>query len=290
MAHENTDTSSISFTALYTGQVWNQNGLSAPGFATPRGKLYYHAMTPFEYIGGKLVGGNIRTFLLQRHMVIDDRVADAVENRGVTQILEIACGLSPRGTRFMERYPHLHYVEADLPEMAARKHALLEREGRLSDQHYVVDCNILARETPDAVEQVLARFDLSQPVLVITEGLVNYFNLDTIAGFWERLALALHAFPRGIYLADNYPLYDDMTFHRTLRLLGGLLGSISRSDVSFHFHSDDEARETFRQLGFQHVTIHDPAEFYERLDIPRSRGRSFVRVIEAETEKPADAG
>lgn len=288
MARDSTDTSSISFTALYTGQVWNQSGLSAPGFTTPLGRFYYHALTPFEYIGGKLVGGNIRTFLLQRHMLIDDRVADAVENRGVTQVLEIACGLSPRGTRFAERYPHITYVEADLPDMAARKHALLEREGRLSDHHYVVNCNILARETPDALEKVLADFDLSQPVLVITEGLVNYFDLETIAGFWERLALALHAFPRGIYLADNYPLYDDMSFMRTLRMLGGLLGSVSRSQVSFHFSSDARARETLTELGFQQVTIHDPADYYERLPMPRSRGRSLVRVIEAETEQPTD--
>ena len=288
MARDSTDTSSISFTALYTGQVWNQHGLSAPGFATPRGRFYYHAMTPFEYLGGKLVGGNIRTFLLQRHQVIDDRLTDAIENRGVTQVLEIACGLSPRGARFAERYPDITYVEADLPDMAARKHALLERENRLSDRHYVVECNILARETADSLERVLADFDLSQPVLVITEGLVNYFNLETISGFWERLALAMHAFPRGIYLADNYPLYDDMSFMRTLRALGTLLGSVSRSQVSFHFHSDDEARNTFRNLGFQQVTIHDPADFYDRLAIPRSRGRSFVRVIEAETEQPDD--
>jgi O-methyltransferase involved in polyketide biosynthesis len=288
MARDRTDTSSISFTALYTGQVWNQHGLSAPGFDTAGGRFYYHAMTPFEYIGGKLVGGNIRTFLLQRHQVIDDRAADAIENRGVTQVLEIACGLSPRGARLADRYPHITYVEADLPDMAARKQALLERQNRLSNRHYVVECNVLARETPDALEKVLAGLDLSQPVLVITEGLVNYFDLDTIAGFWERLALALHAFPRGLYLADNYPLYEDMAFLRTMRVLGGLLGSVSRSQVSFHFQSDDEARTTLTDLGFQRVTVHDPAAFYERLPIPRSRGRSFVRVIEAETEQPGD--
>jgi O-methyltransferase involved in polyketide biosynthesis len=288
MASDSTDTSSISFTALYTGQVWNMNGLSAPGFATPRGRLYYHAMTPFEYLGGKLVGGNIRTFLLQRHMLIDDRVRDAIENRGVDQILEIATGLSPRGARFARQYPDLHYIESDLPEMAARKRALLNREGLTSNRHYVVDCNILARETEDSLEKVLARFDLSKPVLVITEGLVNYFSLETIAGFWERLALALQAFPRGIYLADNYPLYDNMPFLRTLRMLGGLLGSVSRSQVSFHFRSDEEARNTLTGLGFDGVTVHDPADHYDRLEIPRSRGQSFVRVIEAETERPAD--
>lgn len=40
------DTSSISFTALYTGQVWVRNGLSEPFFQTRSGALLYGAMSP----------------------------------------------------------------------------------------------------------------------------------------------------------------------------------------------------------------------------------------------------
>jgi O-methyltransferase involved in polyketide biosynthesis len=287
MARNPIDTSSISFTALYTGQVWWANGLSAPGFSTRLGSFYYHALSPFEYLGGKVVGGNIRTFLLQRHQMMDHLARQAVEEHGVTQILEIACGLSPRGTRFVADYPWLHYVEADLPDMAQRKRALLDQQGRDSSRHEVVDCNILALDTEDALEKVLARLDLSQPVLVITEGLVNYFNLETISGFWSRLALALKAFPRGIYLTDNYPLYYDMPFYRTLKTLGALLGSVSRSDVTFHFGSDDEARAVFEEAGFDRLMIHNPADYYDQLDMPHSRGNPLVRVMQAITENDA---
>src|SRR5690606_26566802 len=76
--HDRLDTSSISFTALYTGHVWAANGLSAPAFHTRTGQLFYHALAPFEYLGGKLVGGNIRTFLLQRHHLIDHLVEQAI--------------------------------------------------------------------------------------------------------------------------------------------------------------------------------------------------------------------
>lgn len=146
MSARSPDTSSISFTALYTGHVWYANGLSAPAFHTRRGSVFYHALAPFEYIGGKIAGGNIRTFLLQRHHLIDHLVRDAIEQRGVRQVLEIACGLSPRGYRFRQQYPDLKYVEADLPDMAARKHRLLSAQQCLNEMHRVVPLNIFPQK------------------------------------------------------------------------------------------------------------------------------------------------
>lgn len=278
------DTSSISFTALYTGHVWYANGLSADAFHSRRGSLFYHALAPFEYVGGKLAGGNIRTFLLQRHYLIDALLTEAIEHRGVGQVLEIACGLSPRGYRMRQRYPQLHYVEGDLPDMAARKHRLLSAQHCLNDKHRVVPLNIFSTDGVDAMETVVAKcFDPSQPLLVITEGLVNYFTLDTITPFWQRLQKMLAGFNGGTYLTDNYPLLHDHPIHRTMRVLGGMLGAVSRSEVSFHFGSDEETREHFERLGFSTVGVHNPQDYYNTLPMPQSRGTPFVRVIEART-------
>lgn len=282
MNQDKTDTSSISFTALYTGHVWTANGLSAPSFHTRMGSFYYHALAPFEYIGGKLAGGNIRTFLLQRHHLIDHLVSRAIEEEGVTQVLEIACGLSPRGCRFTEKYPQLKYVEADLPDMADRKQRLLAQAAALSPQHLAVPLNVFSTEGSDSLENVIAEcFDADKPLLVITEGLVNYFDLDTINGFWERLRGCLAKQAGGIYLTDNYPLLHDHPFHRTMKVLRGLLGTVSRSQVSFHFGSDVEAKQHFENCGFAPVTVHNPKDYYATLPMPQSRGNPFVRVIEA---------
>ena len=278
------DTSSISFTALYTGHVWYANGLSTDAFHTRRGSLFYHALAPFEFVGKRLVGGDIKTFLLQRHHLIDHLAEQAIEKDGVTQVLEIACGLSPRGVRFCERFPNLKYVEADLPEMAARKHRLLAREHLLGPRHQVVPLNIFSRDSVDALETVIDHsFDRSKPLLVITEGLVNYFSTDAISPFWQRLSAALSEFTRGIYLTDNYPLLDDHPFRSTMRMLGGMLGAVSRSQVSFHFGSDEQAAEHFLAQGFTDVTVHNPIDFYSQLPIPQTRGNPFVRIIEART-------
>ena len=64
----------------------------------------------------------------------------AIEQHGVSQVIEVAAGLSARGWRFVERYgDQLTYVETDLPEMAARKRRALERIGTLSERHRVID-------------------------------------------------------------------------------------------------------------------------------------------------------
>ncbi len=284
MSARSPDTSSISFTALYTGHVWYANGLSAPAFHTRRGSAFYHALAPFEYVGGKIAGGNIRTFLLQRHHLIDHLVRDAIEQRGVRQVLEIACGLSPRGYRFRQQYPDLKYVEADLPDMAARKHRLLSGQQCLDDMHRVVPLNIFSTDGVDAMENIADKcFDRSQPLLVITEGLVNYFSLESISPFWQRLQTMLSGYAAGTYLTDNYPLFHDHPFHRTMKTLGGMLGAVSRSQVSFHFGSDQETVSHFGELGFASVTVHNPKDFYQQLPIPCSRGNPFVRVIEART-------
>ncbi len=281
MAKEPIDTSSISFTALYTGHCWAANGLSAEPFRTRLGAFYYHSLSPFEAVGKKLFGGNIRTFLLQRHHLIDHLVRNAIEQEGVTQVLEIACGLTPRGYRFTREYPQLDYLEADLPDMAERKEKLLAELPDRSDRLRVMPINAFAEEGELSVEHVAGTLDPEKPVLVITEGLVNYFDLETISGFWKHMRSVLQRFPKAIYLTDNYPLYHDHPFYRTMTVLRRMLGSVSRSRVTFHFGSDDEATEYMQGLGYDAVRVHNPRDYYDRLPIPHSRGNPFVRIIEA---------
>ena len=80
---------------------------------------------------------------------------DAIRPGHVGQVLEVAAGMSPRGWRFTERHPDLVYVEADLPDMAARKRAALERIGRPAT-HRVVELDALAATGPLSLASVAA--------------------------------------------------------------------------------------------------------------------------------------
>lgn len=282
------DSSGISFTAFYTGEVWRRHGLSVPFLSLPQGRLLYMAGRPMELLTKALLGGSNETMLLQRHLIIDHLLEKAVTEQGVSQVVEIACGLSPRGTLMARRFAghDLRYIEADLPGMAARKRTLLEQAGELSARHEVVEIDILDQGSAISLESVFRdRLDPSRKTLVITEGLVNYFDYPTITGFWSRLADALKMFPSGIYLTDLYPNFQ---WHRTVkaaRIFKAALGAATRSRVSLHFGNEAAIREGLKECGFSSVAVHLPESYYGVLAIPTQRTPSFVRVIESRVHR-----
>lgn len=275
-----TDTSSISFTAHYTGYVWHHYGLSDAHFATGQGRLYFALLRPFETLARYLIGSDIKTTLLQRHFLIDRELETLIAAHPGLQVLEIACGLSPRGHRFAKKHPGITYVEADLPGMVTRKRALLASLGSLDARHRLVTCNILERDTLDSLEAVITReFDAQQPLVVITEGLVNYFELPTISGVWQRLAAALRAFPAGTYLTDIYPEVTGHRFAGAILAANRALKIASRSSFSLHFASDAAMGAHFESQGFERVTVFNPDR--EPTAAPAARGGAIVRVVRA---------
>lgn len=271
---------SISFTAYYTSEVWRQNGLSSDIFASKTGRTLYRLGQPIEAIAARVAGVSIGQTLLQRHLLIDEIVHRAIAG-GVTQIVEIACGLSPRGLRFCAQYPQLHYVEADLPDMAAYKKHLLTQAQQLSERHRVVSIDILAEQGEQCLAEVFAaQLDPNRATLVITEGLINYFDLPTIQPFWQRLAQALAMYPKGAYVTDLYP---NLTWHPVVKLTSAFkkgLAFATRSKVTLHFDDHAAIQRGFAACGFAQTTVHLPEDYYGVLPIPKSRMASLVRVVE----------
>ncbi|CBL44048.1 predicted O-Methyltransferase involved in polyketide biosynthesis [gamma proteobacterium HdN1] len=275
------DSSGISFTALYTGHVWYANQMSEHFFTSPLSHLMYRSFQPIESLAESVAGISIRQTLLQRHVIMDHRLNDLIRNHGVNQVLEIACGLSPRGLHFTRRYPQLRYVEADLPNMVARKRELLTQNVKLSAHHQIVECNFFENGTPAALDTVLQQhFDASQPLVIVTEGLVNYFELPVISAVWSKIAHLTRTFPAAWYLTDVYPEAQG-AIAPFVNAGRKTLGKMTRAKTSLHFRSAKEAREGFLAAGFREVTVHKPEQFYDTLPIPRSRRRAQVYVVEA---------
>lgn len=275
------DTSSISFTALYTGQVWYENGLSAPFFNTNKGRLMYLGMQPIEKAVEFTFGTNLHHLLLQRHLLIDYRISELIEN-GAAQVLEIACGLSPRGHLFTKRFPDLHYIEADLPDMAERKQALLSEQNAYGKHHKVIACNILERGAPHGLDYVLKnQLDPSKPTIVITEGLINYFSREALTPFWQTLAEAGKNFPNLWYFSDCYPFSPKSLAYKLVYPPMRFLGMITKAEVNPVFDTDQQAINHLKECGFESVKLHHPDDYYRQLNIPESRFKPFTRVIEA---------
>ncbi|MCK6588053.1 MAG: class I SAM-dependent methyltransferase [Polyangiaceae bacterium] len=270
----------ISPTAHYTGQIWLRNGLSDERLRTPQGEVLYQVVRPLMAASRLFGGPTLQDFLLARHDLIDWRLAEAIDGGRVTQVIEIAAGLSPRGLRFTRRYgPKITYIEADLPGMAARKRKLLGATGM---HHRIVTVNALADDGPGSLAELAATLDRSQGAAIVTEGLLNYFDRDSVTGMWRRFEAALAGFPRGLYLADIHVAGD------AVRGAGAFVLALStfvRSRVHLHFRTPGEVEAALRAAGFPAARAHSPADFADRLPACRPKWARLVRVIEASTER-----
>ena len=90
-------------TAHYTGHVWARNGLSHPELETREGHVLFDLLQPGMLVSRAAGGATLEAYLLARHRAIDALLETAIERGEVTQVIEVACGLSPRGWRFAKR-------------------------------------------------------------------------------------------------------------------------------------------------------------------------------------------
>lgn len=249
--------SSISPTAHYTGHVWQRHGLSHPGLDTLEGRLFYGALTPVMTVSRLLGGPTLEQFLLARHRAIDAALADAIERGEVSQVVEIAAGLSPRGLTFAQRFGDaITYVEGDLPGMVARKRAALGGSG--PGNHRVVELDALAEDGPASLAAVAADLDRANGLAIVTEGLLNYFPREAVTGMWRRFAATLTGFPHGLYLSDLHLRQD--TSDVSARVFAAALGIFVRGRTYMHFETAEEARAELLAAGFTQAELRHAAE------------------------------
>lgn len=236
---------SIGPTALYTGHVWWRNGLSPPELTAAEGHALYLAAEA-ALLPARLLGApTMESVLLARHHAIDERLEAAVAAGEVTHVLELAAGMSPRGWRFTERHPELVYVESDLPGMAARKRAALERIGRPAT-HRVAALDALARTGPQSLRAVTRSLD-APGLAVISEGLLNYLGRDDVRGLWARIAPVARLHLADLFVRDDAPPVLAQAF-------AAALSAVVRSRVRVHF-SAAEARGELLAAGFASAEV-----------------------------------
>jgi O-methyltransferase involved in polyketide biosynthesis len=268
----------ISPTAHYTGYVWARNGLSPPELATAEGRILFESLRPVMTISGALGGSSLEPYLLARHRAIDAVLARAIDRGDVSQVVEVASGLSPRGWRFTTRYgDRLTYVEADLPEMAARKRAALTRIGSLSQHHRVEDVDALRDDGPGSLAALAAELDPGRGSAIITEGLLGYLDRDSVDRLWRRFARVLAGFSGGRYISDLH-LGELQTV--AIRAFRVLLSAFVRGRVHLHFSSAAEAEAALRAAGFDVAEVRRAADL-----VPDSRGpgSGLAHILEAST-------
>jgi O-methyltransferase involved in polyketide biosynthesis len=269
----------ISPTAHYTGYVWARNGLSHPVLETVEGRLLFESLRPVTTAAALLGGPSLEAYLLARHRAIDAALEQAIESGVVNQVVEVACGLSPRGWRFTQRFgERITYVEADLPGMAERKRRALERIGVDGAHHRVEVVDALRDEGPESLAALAGTLDPGRGLAIITEGLLGYLDSAAVDGIWRRFATVLRGFSAGRYISDLH-LGDMQTpLIHGFRLL---LSAFVRGRVHLHFAAAAEAERALRECGFQTVVVRPAETLVEGAD---GAGGQLAHILEASTK------
>jgi len=272
------DSARITPTAHYTGWVWARNGLSHPRLQSAEGRVLYEVVRPYMLASRAWGGPQLEPYLLARHAAIDVLLERAIEDHGISQVLEVACGLSPRGWRFASRYgERITYVEADLPEMADRKRTALEEMGSLGQHHRVRALDALKEDGPESVSAVVDELDPAGGLVIITEGLLNYLPHEPMLGLWRRFALAAGRFRSGRYISDIHLGSVQGTQVRAARTV---LAAFVRGSVHLHFADADSCLAALRQAGFERAELHRPSSLAPER---RGAGAGLAHVLEAAT-------
>jgi O-methyltransferase involved in polyketide biosynthesis len=272
---------SISPTAHYTGYTWFAHGLSHPALVTPQGWFMYTALRPMYCVATLTGAPTLQAFLLARHRVMDLLLQKAIEEGRVGQVIEVAAGLSPRGWRFKKRFGNrIRYIEADLPDMADRKRALLKHAGLLTPGHDVVALDALADDGPLSLKALADTLDPAKGTAIITEGLLNYFDTASVLGMWARFGKVLARFPHGVYLSDIH-LSEGRNKSAGVGAFKVLLSAFVKGRVHLHFDNEVMAATELRHAGFELADLHQARHFAGALDVNLAPGANAVRIIEA---------
>lgn len=277
-----TSTDRVSPTAHATGYLWYRHGLSDAALVTPRGKRLDRGFRALTGLTKKLSGVSLDALMLARHKGIDAVLCEAIDAGRVTQIIEVAAGLSARGWRMRQRYgDRIHYIETDLPDMVQTKRQLLEDAGLLGPRHQIVVLDALAPRGARSLGAIARTLDPKKGTAIITEGLMNYLPPQAADAFWKRAAKTLSGFRHGVYLSDAYLTREN----RNLAMLafGAVLQAFVRGRMHVHFQTEARAIDHLERCGFSDVRLHTPASIPAAAEHARVRGGSLVRILEART-------
>lgn len=196
-----------------------------------------------------------------------------VEQR-ITQVVEVASGLSSRGLSVTSYDPSIRYVELDLPHMIKRKKAAVKAVGeRPYNLHFVEGDALDIGNLKNAFN--VGRFDNTKPVAVINEGLMRYFPFPAKTAYAQHVARVLNWFS-GVWLTTDITLRSVMEAEdRHNPGQNDELGRLSGMDLRANaFESVEEGREFFQRLGFS-VHLHRYTEVKDMLVTPERVGVSM---------------
>lgn len=100
-------------------------------------------------------------------------------------------------------------------------------------------------------------FDSNRPLVVISEGLINYFDKDLLKQLIQSIAHYGASFKKLHYLTDLYPEPVKNKLASIIWNSSKLLKLMSRSSFSFHFKTPLEVKDFLKMQALVKLTLNN---------------------------------
>jgi O-methyltransferase involved in polyketide biosynthesis len=224
------------------------------------------------YIPGSASKDRLAPQLEARYKLVDSLIAAS----GITQILEVAAGIAPRGLVYTESDPEIVFVEMDLDGVTEEMREILSAMSK----NIPPNLTITAGDALNIEDMVAAAsgFSTEQPIAVVNEGLMRYLTFDQKATYAKNVRALLTKFG-GVWITPDISLrqalvQEDNAAIGHTKSLKDTTGIDVNNNV---FEDEPEAIKFFEDLGFK-VESHSFLEVGDILTSQARLGMSDVDV------------
>src|SRR6266700_4072602 len=198
---------------------------------------------------------------------------------GVTQVLEIAAGLSPRGLE-MTADPDFTYAEVDLTGNAQLKQKIVDA---ITAKPTVGVRTNLSVEEGDALDLVSLQaattcLDRAKPIAIITEGLLRYLNPDEKTTVAKNIQTLLKQFGGVWITSDTTAKRNSQNENAAVQAQSEKTKQTTGINTDLNLFKDSkETQDFFQHLGFT-VEDHQLMEAAKELISPKKLGQTDKEV------------
>ncbi len=197
-----------------------------------------------------------------RYKSLSELLKREMAEKGIKQVLELACGVQPRGL-LESSNPDITYIETDLPDMAMEKKSLVQdlEPGALERENYsIAELNVLDLKQ---FNQVVSKFD-SGSVAIINEGLLPYLSIDEKHTLAENIHNILSE-KGGVWITPDISNSARMrvmisAFPGAEEAVGRLNSAVGRNIRENSIGDKETTLKFYRDLGFK-ITEYTQREF-----------------------------
>lgn len=180
-------------------------------------------------------------------------IASYIGKSGIEQVLELASGFSLRGLAMVLGNQRLTYLETDLASVTTLKLALIAELRRtkttvLPDNLHIGAADALDLEHVQNTARALKR---DQPVVVVTEGLLQYLSIEEIECVVRNVYDLLSTYG-GIWITPDLTTQNEIPLlsEAQMRFRQALAKEAGRPLYNFSFNNREDMRSFFARQGF----------------------------------------